>query len=43
MFSPEYPLDFLPEPFNYDLRPGQGIVLVTKKGGQFSFYVREAL
>ncbi len=31
--SPEYPLDFLPEPFNYDLRPGQGIVLVTKRDG----------
>jgi starch synthase (maltosyl-transferring) len=29
--SPEYPLDYLPTPYNYDLRPGQGIVLVTKK------------
>jgi starch synthase (maltosyl-transferring) len=29
--SPEYPLDFLPEPFDYDLRPGQGIVLVTAR------------
>lgn len=28
--SPEYPLEFLPEPFHYALRPGQGIVLVTK-------------
>ncbi|KAA3596906.1 MAG: alpha-amylase [Candidatus Scalindua sp. AMX11] len=28
--SPEYPLDYLPEPFSYDLRPGQGIVLVTE-------------
>ena len=27
--SPEYPLDFIPEPFHYALRPGQGIVLVT--------------
>lgn len=27
--SPEYPLEYLPEPFSYDLRPGQGIVLVT--------------
>jgi starch synthase (maltosyl-transferring) len=29
--SPEYPLAFIPRPFNYDLRPGQGIVLVTGK------------
>ncbi len=29
--SPEYPLDYLPEPFSYDLRPGQGIVLVTSR------------
>lgn len=29
--SPEYPLDFLPTPFVYDLRPGQGIVLVTSR------------
>jgi starch synthase (maltosyl-transferring) len=29
--SPEYPLDFLPVPFDYDLRPGQGIVLVTSR------------
>jgi starch synthase (maltosyl-transferring) len=29
--SPEYPLDFIPEPFAYDLRPGQGIVLVTMR------------
>jgi starch synthase (maltosyl-transferring) len=27
--SPEYALDFLPEPFSYDLRPGQGILLIT--------------
>jgi starch synthase (maltosyl-transferring) len=27
--SPEYPLDYLPTPFEYGLRPGQGIVLVT--------------
>ncbi|MCP5006058.1 MAG: alpha-amylase [Planctomycetes bacterium] len=27
--SPEYGLEYLPEPFSYDLRPGQGIVLVT--------------
>jgi starch synthase (maltosyl-transferring) len=27
--SPEYPLAYLPEPFHYGLRPGQGIVLVT--------------
>jgi starch synthase (maltosyl-transferring) len=29
--SPEYPLDYIPEPFSYDLRPGQGIVLVTTR------------
>ncbi len=29
--SPEYPLDYLPQPFSYDLRPGQGIVLVTHR------------
>jgi starch synthase (maltosyl-transferring) len=29
--SPEYPLSYLPTPFEYDLRPGQGIVLVTGK------------
>ncbi|HNR72064.1 MAG: alpha-amylase [Verrucomicrobia bacterium] len=29
--SPEYPLDYLPEPFHYALRPGQGIVLVTTR------------
>ena len=27
--SPEYPLDYIHEPFHYALRPGQGIVLVT--------------
>ncbi len=27
--SPEYRLETLPEPFSYDLRPGQGIVIVT--------------
>lgn len=27
--SPEFPLDYLPTPFEYGLRPGQGIVLVT--------------
>ena len=30
--SPEFPLDYLPTPFEYGLRPGQGIVLVTGKG-----------
>jgi len=30
--SPEYPLDYLPTPYHYGLRPGQGIVLVTGKG-----------
>jgi len=29
--SPEYPLDYLPSPFSYDLRPGQAIVLVTSR------------
>jgi starch synthase (maltosyl-transferring) len=29
--SPEYVLDYIPEPFSYDLRPGQGIVLVTTR------------
>ena len=29
--SPEYPLDYLHEPFHYALRPGQGIVLVTTR------------
>jgi starch synthase (maltosyl-transferring) len=28
--SPEYPLDYLPTPYEYDLRPGQGVVLVTE-------------
>jgi starch synthase (maltosyl-transferring) len=30
--SPEYPLEYLHEPFHYALRPGQGIVLVTERG-----------
>jgi starch synthase (maltosyl-transferring) len=29
--SPEYPLDYVPQPFNYALRPGQGIVLVASR------------
>jgi starch synthase (maltosyl-transferring) len=29
--SPEYALDYVPEPFHYSLRPGQGIVLVTTR------------
>jgi starch synthase (maltosyl-transferring) len=29
--SPEYPLDYIHEPFHYGLRPGQGIVLVTRR------------
>jgi len=32
--SPEYPLDYLPTQYEYDLRPGQGIALVTRRGGQ---------
>jgi len=30
-FSPEYPLEYIHEPFHYSLRPGQGIVLVTAR------------
>jgi starch synthase (maltosyl-transferring) len=29
--SPEHTVDFLPEPFEYDLEPGQGMVLVTSR------------
>jgi starch synthase (maltosyl-transferring) len=29
--SPEYPMEYLHEPFHYALRPGQGIVLVTSR------------
>lgn len=29
--SPENPLDYIPAPFNYDLAPGQGIVLITQR------------
>jgi starch synthase (maltosyl-transferring) len=29
--SPEYALDHIPIPFVYDLRPGQGIVLITSR------------
>ncbi len=29
--SPEYPLDYIQEPFHYALRPGQGIVLITSR------------
>jgi len=31
--SPEYRLDYLPEPFDYDLRPGQAFVLMTSREG----------
>ena len=31
--SPEYRLEYIPEPFHYALRPGQGIVLVTTRDG----------
>ena len=31
--SPEYPLDYVSTPFSYDLRPGQGIVLMTRRDG----------
>ena len=30
--SPEFPLDYIHEPFHYALRPGQGIVLITARG-----------
>jgi starch synthase (maltosyl-transferring) len=29
--SPEYPLEYIHEPFHYSLRPGQGIVLLTSR------------
>lgn len=29
--SPEYPVDFIPQPFIYDLNPGQGLILVTQR------------
>ncbi|MEW6001238.1 MAG: alpha-amylase family glycosyl hydrolase [Nitrospirota bacterium] len=29
--SPEYPLDYIHTPFSYDLRPGQGIVLISSR------------
>ncbi len=29
--SPEYRLDYIPTPFTYNLRPGQGIILVTER------------
>jgi starch synthase (maltosyl-transferring) len=29
--SVEHRLDYIPSPFSYDLRPGQGIVLVTRR------------
>ncbi len=32
--SPEYPLEFIPEPFRYELNPGQGLVYVTKRAGR---------
>jgi starch synthase (maltosyl-transferring) len=33
--SPEYPVDFIPEPFNYILNPGQGLVYITKRDEGF--------
>jgi starch synthase (maltosyl-transferring) len=29
--SPEYPIDYIPMPFEFDLRPGQGLVFVTSR------------
>jgi starch synthase (maltosyl-transferring) len=40
--SPEYPLDYLPTPFEYGLRPGQGIVLVTGKPKQETFNIQHS-
>ncbi|MBI5186270.1 MAG: alpha-amylase [Nitrospinae bacterium] len=33
--SPEPTLDYIPTPFSYELQPGQGIVLVTRRKGIF--------
>jgi len=32
--SPEYRLDSVNSPFHYDLRPGQGILLINREGGK---------
>jgi starch synthase (maltosyl-transferring) len=29
--SPQYPMEYIPRPFSYDLRPGQGIVWMTSR------------
>jgi len=29
--SPEYPMDYIPAPFSYDLDPGQAIILITSR------------
>jgi starch synthase (maltosyl-transferring) len=29
--SPEYPLEYIPRPFSYDLRPGQAFVMVSSR------------
>jgi starch synthase (maltosyl-transferring) len=29
--SPEYPMEYIPRPFSYDLRPGQAFVMVTRR------------
>lgn len=29
--SPEYPVEFIPKPFTYDLNPGQGLIMVTHR------------
>jgi starch synthase (maltosyl-transferring) len=29
--SPQYPMEYIPRPFSYELRPGQGIVLMTSR------------
>jgi len=31
--SPDFPLEYLPTPYEYNLRPGQGIILVTDHAG----------
>jgi starch synthase (maltosyl-transferring) len=38
--SPEFPLEYIPEPFHYALRPGQGIVLVTARDGGLTYEIR---
>ncbi len=34
--SPEYRMDYIPTPFSYELRPGQGMVLITSRDSSLS-------